>query len=193
MSTSPALLPLRTATHPRRRLLRGRSSILPTPSGRTEQRRTRPRHGEPHGSTERATIPTTSIIRAGTKRIPCSFQTGSAEMPEPYSGTLTTLQYLPSIYGLQTGYKARQSTLQQKPSQHRAVQHIPTFYIYEFKTGSDWGHTTNTSFATLNTDQYREYSGTNTLTSERHLGTQNGVSPGSSNTYKTAIQRIWVT
>lgn len=68
-----------------------------------------------------------------------------------------------------------------------------TFYIYEFKTGSDFGHTTNGSFNTLNTDQYREYSGKNTLTTERHLGTQNGSSPGTSNQYKTAIQRIWVT
>ena len=70
-----------------------------------------------------------------------------------------------------------------------------TFYIYDFKTGSDFGHTTNGSFNTLNTDQYREYSGTNSLTSERHLGTANSSSNGSgaSVSYKTAIQRIWVT
>lgn len=70
-----------------------------------------------------------------------------------------------------------------------------TFYIYDFKTGSDFGHTTNGSFATLNTDQYREYSGTNSMTSERHLGTANSSSNGSgvSTQYKTAIQRIWVT
>lgn len=68
-----------------------------------------------------------------------------------------------------------------------------TFYVYDFKTGTDWGHTTNGSFNTLNTDQYREYSGTNSSSTERHLGTQNGVSPGSSNSYATAFQRIWVT
>ena len=70
-----------------------------------------------------------------------------------------------------------------------------TFYIYDFKTGSDFGHTTNGSFATLNTDQYREYSGTNSLTSERHLGTANSSNNGSgaSVSYKTAIQRIWIT
>lgn len=68
-----------------------------------------------------------------------------------------------------------------------------TFYIYEYKTGSDWGRTTNTSANTLNTDQFREYSGTNTLTYERHLGTANSSAPTNSNAYATVIQRIWVT
>lgn len=63
-----------------------------------------------------------------------------------------------------------------------------TFYIYEYRAGSDWSRTTNTSYTTLNTDQYREYTGANTSTAERHLGTEN-----SSTGYATSVQRIWIT
>lgn len=129
------------------------------------------------------------------------YKTDSLQFSDRFSGNAGTVQWNSDHFTIFAKYLRTTDWLQGKTVHFTAKAvttsgsptYPATFYIYEFKTGSDWGHTTNTSFATLNTDQYREYSGTNTLTSERHLGTQNGVSPGSSNTYKTAIQRIWVT
>lgn len=69
-----------------------------------------------------------------------------------------------------------------------------TFYIYDFKTGSEWGRTTNATFSNeLTTDSYKEFSGTNSLSYERHLGTSNSYSLASTNQFALVFQRIWIT
>lgn len=129
------------------------------------------------------------------------YKTDSLQFSDRFSGNPGTLQWNSDHFTIFAKYLRTTDWFQNKTVHFTAKAvttagsptYPVTFYIYEFKTGSDWGHTTNTSSNTLNTDQYREYSGTNTVSYERHLGTQNGVSPGGSNMYKTAIQRVWVT
>lgn len=129
------------------------------------------------------------------------YKTDSLQFSDRFSGNAGTIQWNSDHFTIFAKYLRTTDWFQNKTVHFTAKAvttsgsptYPVTFYIYEYKTGSDWGHTTNTSFSTLNTDQYREYSGTNTMSSERHLGTVNGVSPGGTNMYKTAIQRIWVT
>lgn len=69
-----------------------------------------------------------------------------------------------------------------------------TFAIREFKTGSDWGSTTNATFESQLTTSFKEFSGTNTLSTEKHLGTYNTYSPTQTGVQvRYVFQRIWVT
>ena len=129
------------------------------------------------------------------------YKTDSLQFADRFSGNAGTLQWNSDNFAI-LGKYVKTAEWHHNKTVHFLAKAVTTagspsypatFYIYEYKTGSDYGHTTLTSFNTLNTDQYREYSGTNTSSTERHLGTVNGVSPGSANMYKTAIQRIWVT